>query len=271
MPVESHPSFIAPASATATIWRYMDLAKFLSLLERSALYFPRVDKLAVADPYEGYYTNTHATIARLDVNALPEEVRTQKFGNGQTLKEIFGQFQSSEPLARAMRETTFVNSWHMLEHESAAMWALYLRSEDGIAVRSTYQRLVDCFKDYKDFEIHIGLIKYIDYERDLIPLGQAMFPMMHKRKSFEHEHELRALIWTVANGRNELPLTDETVNRFKEHVGLYVDVALPTLIDRIYVAPTAPSWIVDLLKSLLKKYSLDKLVIHSRLADQPLR
>lgn len=33
------------------LWRYMDLAKFLALLEDRALYFARADKLG--DPFEG--------------------------------------------------------------------------------------------------------------------------------------------------------------------------------------------------------------------------
>ena len=35
------------------LWRYMDFTKFVSLLEKSALFFPRADKLG--DPFEGYW------------------------------------------------------------------------------------------------------------------------------------------------------------------------------------------------------------------------
>lgn len=34
------------------IWRYMDLAKFFSLLSKKELYFPNPKKFS--DPYEGY-------------------------------------------------------------------------------------------------------------------------------------------------------------------------------------------------------------------------
>ena len=48
MPVEAHPSFfVAPGSLEARIWRYTDLAKFLSLFDRSGLFFPRLDKLEI--------------------------------------------------------------------------------------------------------------------------------------------------------------------------------------------------------------------------------
>lgn len=37
--------------SSAKLWRYMDLAKFLSLLDESSLYFTRIDHFN--DPYEG--------------------------------------------------------------------------------------------------------------------------------------------------------------------------------------------------------------------------
>ena len=40
-------------SAQVKIWRYMDLAKFLSLLSNEALYFACPSELD--DPYEGFY------------------------------------------------------------------------------------------------------------------------------------------------------------------------------------------------------------------------
>ena len=42
-----HPSFHLPTNPSAKIWRYMDFTKFVSLLETNALYFPRIDQLAI--------------------------------------------------------------------------------------------------------------------------------------------------------------------------------------------------------------------------------
>ena len=41
---QEHPSF-NPPSDNATLWRYMDFTKFVSLLDKSALFFVRADKL----------------------------------------------------------------------------------------------------------------------------------------------------------------------------------------------------------------------------------
>lgn len=52
--ITAHPSFVAPRDQHIRTWRYMDLVKFLWMLQNSALYFARLD--CFVDPYEGYYT-----------------------------------------------------------------------------------------------------------------------------------------------------------------------------------------------------------------------
>jgi hypothetical protein len=81
------------------------------------------------------------------------------------------------------------------------MWSQYLRTQEGIAIRSYYKRLGESFARYQDFEIYMGMVKYIDYESDTIPWGNMLAPTMYKRKSFEHERELRAVIWTLEHGK----------------------------------------------------------------------
>jgi hypothetical protein len=247
----------------------MDLGKFLSLLDRSALYFSRVDKLADADPFEGYYTNVDLLTDKLNYEQMCDEWRERaNIKDENAFNNFVDSKRSIREYVKAMREVTFINSWHVQEHESAAMWSSYLRSLDGIAVQSTYRRLADALAGYSDFDVFIGLVRYIDYDREAIPWGNALFPFMHKRKSFEHERESRALIWTPQHGRNEIG--DSTKNRFHDVSGLHVRVDLNVLIQRIFVAPTAPAWIVELISSLILKFGPVKEVVHSRLADSAL-
>ena len=51
---ENPPFFKPPANALVRVWRYMDLKKFVWMLDNKALYFPRVTTMN--DPYEGHYT-----------------------------------------------------------------------------------------------------------------------------------------------------------------------------------------------------------------------
>ena len=46
-----HESFRLPTNKDIPIWRYMDLGKYLALLDRGSLYFARATLLG--DPFEG--------------------------------------------------------------------------------------------------------------------------------------------------------------------------------------------------------------------------
>ena len=47
---KEHPDFKTPPQE-ALLWRYLDFTKFVALLDASALFFVRADKLG--DPFEG--------------------------------------------------------------------------------------------------------------------------------------------------------------------------------------------------------------------------
>ncbi len=88
----------------------------------------------------------------------------------------------------------------MNEHESAAMWKLYAQTNEAVAIQSTYQKLASCLPE----NVFVGVVHYIDYETQWLPEGNAMWPFVHKRKSFEHERELRALF-------EDLPINEKVI------------------------------------------------------------
>jgi len=268
MAFAEHPDFQPPPTVDATIWRYMDLAKFLSLLDRSELFFVRADKLAEIDPFEGYYTNANLEFENLPFEETPKEWRARtNISDEGTFKSVVENMKIIRRVVKEQRELTFISSWHALEYESAAMWSLYVKTQEGIAIQSTYERFISSLAAYQDFDIYAGMIRYIDYKREVISMVNIFFPFMHKRKSFEHENELRALIWTPQHGRNEIG--NPSQNKYLNVTGLYVKVDLGRLISCIYVTPTAAAWTLDLLRSVVKKYGLEVEVIHSDLALAP--
>jgi len=242
---KEHPDFESPQNENAKIFRYMDFPKFVSLLDTSALFFSRADKLG--DPFEGSFSKANI------------ELRPQVY-KGEVPQKAFVQLGE---FIKSLKKFTFINSWYLNEYESAGMWKSYLKSNEGIAIQSTFKKLKDSLKD-KEHSIHIGKVKYIDYEKDWMPEGNSFYPFLHKRKNFEHEQELRVVIQDVPlkGGKIDFstPLFDE---------GLYVSVDLNVLIDRIYLAPTCPKWLSELTESVTKKYGLDKEVKQSSLDGAP--
>jgi len=143
-----HPQFSPPQETDIRIWRYLDFTKFVSLLDRQALFFARSHKLN--DPFEGSYARANRRQRSVPNDELPDRVYKQ----GQSGKDI--------------RKNTLINSWHMNEQESAAMWQLYLKSDEGVAIQSTYRRLTESFHATKE-DVFVGIVKYIDYNRDMMP------------------------------------------------------------------------------------------------------
>jgi hypothetical protein len=242
---KEHSALEKPEDENIKIWRYMDFAKLISILDSKSLYFTRPDKFQ--DMFEG---------------SIPKknyEARKRTFWASDAIGWILKQFCKFHA----------VNCWHMNEHESAAMWKLYLKSNEGVAIQSTYSNLKDSFIDEK--EVHIGIVKYIDYETDVFPMNNDLIRFTHKRKSFQHEQELRA----ITSRFPKAPKTDKNIPEIDpsqetmEH-GIAVSVNINTLIQKIYIAPEAPHWYLDLIKRVVAKYGYSFDVVQSQLNETPL-
>jgi hypothetical protein len=245
-----HPAFLQPTDKSAKIWRYLDFAKFVSMLDTETLYFPRLDQLP--DPFEGSLSK-----AEYDhwVNVAEEGERSGSIPDdwkGKYLEIVLGN-------ARRTRKACYVNCWHMSDSESDAMWKVYAPSGIGLAIQSTYLRLVDVLPSELHSGCFVGVIRYADHHRDRMPDGNAFFPVMHKRRAFEHEKEIRAVGWIADPGFWVDP--DQADNP----LGLTVAIDLHELIETIVVAPTAPAWFTATVKSVVSKYGLAASVTQSEL------
>jgi hypothetical protein len=239
-----HPDFEQPKDESTKVWRYMDISKFLSVLETSSLYFTRSDKFT--DPYEG-------TIPKIN----SEKISTYftEFDNASEMQnELLNLFDFN-------RKLTLINCWYQSEYESDAMWQLY--SNNGIAIQTTFGKLKNSFKNSDD-NVLIGQVKYIDYNQEGMYYLNALTPFLFKRISFEHEREIRAVIWNTQTNREPADEDDEVSIELIDY-GKLSNIDIETLIETIYVSPTAPSWFHKLIVSILNRYKLDKPVIHSKL------
>jgi hypothetical protein len=236
----SHPAFTPPMELHVKVWRYMDLTQLVSMLEEGGLLFTRADLLD--DKFEG-------TMSRPLWDFLARR-REQHAG-----------------LLRLTKGWSFVNCWHMNEYESAAMWKIYSSAKESVCLQTTYARLRSALGE----DVYIGMINYISYELDKIPADNVFWPLTYKRKSFEHERELRA-VWSaihrvseagpaVASGHEYQPAPESTV---------WKPVNLGELAENIFVSPTAKPWFLELVKKVLHRYGVDVAVRQSDLAADPL-
>ncbi len=273
---EAHPIFLQPESEEARVWRYMDFTKFVSFIESRCLYFTRADNFD--DPFEG-------SLPKITVAARNEVEKRRVLSRPDVPEKfkdvILKQIASTGEINQRWLKFYAINCWHINEHESAAMWRLYLKSNEGIAIQSTYRKLRESIID--DEKVYLGTVKYIDYEKDFIShyydknstndfTYNGFSPLIHKRKSFEHELEVRALI-------SRPPTTVEVSATGEERIGYYLDtiahgvkvrVSVERLVEKIYVAPSAPDWLFDLVNSVSQQYGFKFEIVHSKLNEQPL-
>lgn len=243
-----------PDNLDISIWRYMDFAKFISLLEDRALVFSRRE--GFNDPYEGAYTH---------VPLIYPEHYSKFF----TQEQIDSKRHISELDRQIELQWFFINCWHMNETESEAMWKLYSDSNRAICIQSSYRVL----KDLLPVNATVGKVHYLDYDKDLMP-GQGLLrsmvsPFFHKRKAFEHEREIRAVIRQMHPMEPNRKYSYDEIQSLPHPMIVKIQVDLNQLIQQVLVAPTAPRWFNDLVGNVLKRYELSKEVFQSSLDGKP--
>ncbi len=241
MPYEMHDDVDTPPDDAVALWRYMYFTKFVSMLEDRAIHFAQLSQLAQDDPFEGSLSQP---IIEAFANAAKRE--------GLSAVDIERRVRTTLGVYGMARTLLYANCWHQNTIESAAMWKLYLQSGEGIAIKSSIGRLKASFAK-SDRAVHIGKVLYMNYDSDVTPTHNVIGLGLLKRSSFEHEREIRALLF-----ENNGPK------------GIKVQVEMETLVESIYVAPTAPFWLKSLVDSVVLRYELVIPVLQSALSQRAL-
>ncbi|GAT62492.1 hypothetical protein [Paludibacter jiangxiensis] len=226
--IEPHEYCFSPENQEIKIWKYMDFTKFIDFIMNKTLYFTRSDRFG--DSFEG-------TISAQDVT----ERNSQCGHDGQTLWTQFG---------KEIKKTFFVNCWHINENESYAMWKIYLNSQNGIALQTTYSKLYKCLNEVND-NIYLSTVKY-DGNGDW---GTYLDRMLHKKSYYSYEQELRAIV------NDNIRINED---------GLKIEVNINNLIENIYVAPSSPIWFQQLVKNISNYFNFDFTPINSALDCNPI-
>lgn len=250
MPAQVHPVFAHPHRSDAMIWRYMDFTKFVSMLEHQGLYLAGADLLG--DPFEGSIPEANREIW---VNLA----RTHGLANGGEIRDGLSAFRQK------LRREIYVNCWHLSDVESAAMWSLYSKSNEVIAVQSSFMTLFNQVESSDDDPHYVGLVQYIDYQKQVMNEGNLFWPFVHKRKSFQHECELRI----VYQLRDNVPDYPGAPFERETPKGVWKAINLERLFSRIFVSPTSAPWFFDLVQKVVTRYGLSSEVFQSDLKASP--
>ena len=237
------------------LWRYMSLDKLIDLLSTSELYFSPLASFMKSDPFEGYLPSVafeaDASIFRssiADNEAMLQQLEAHRKSLGFELSidernVLQGKIDALKKTPRVYRaaisKAITVNCWHINEGESEAMWRLYGDNGKAIAVQTTLDALREsiqvCDSEYR---VQIYPVKYLDFfdksltPRDCVIEGQRA--PFFKRKSYEHEREVRAAIFHVSQSAGAVTKLESW-----KPAPLRIPIQLKDLIQAIYISPYA--------------------------------
>lgn len=254
MPVDpNHETFPAPSGDT-TIWRYSSLPKLLSLLVKKELFLPSLRCLRRDDPFEGTPTLMNRRLAAaLSDDTFAENYFRSNFPGKSVNLGFRGHFITLlEGNLTSLADTCFVSCWHARRQESAALWKLYAETPAGVAIKSSVSSLCGAIVE-TDLPMILGAVRYCDFDSTYTDLGNGLNAAFTKRDSYEHEHEVRLLLW------------DHDVKG--ESIGRTIGCNPSTMIEEVVVSPYSEDWMVSTVSEVVRRIGFEFPVRKSRLMD----
>ena len=228
------------------LWKYLDLYKFLSLVQSKQLYFSCLndfdDVMELAPKSLSYYIGINKRIADVRPESRNNNIPSHEYDNKQ-----FHILDALEGLRR-VREKLFCSSFYSAEGESKAMWNIY-SGIDGIALKFKSSLLIDYIYNYynqhlkDDYLISSDYVKYESiiearaYDDDgNIILDKSIPGPFVKDNSYSHENEYRIILESKSESKRPIVNIDDFKN----------------LKFEIYVNADIDDWKVDVINGLIK-------------------
>jgi hypothetical protein len=287
MPIEEHGSFIRPPIAVS-LWRYMDIAKFMDLLSSRRLWLSNAEFLAREDPYEGIL-NAVLFPHRVwkSIASLPKDLREFVLAKFTKTPEVtpemaFSRWMSWEEQICLMMEATrrelYVNCWHADNHESVAMWKIYSSMGAGVAVLSNGARIEQSVNSVEE-HLYLGKIRYRGPNEVRVGVGNMFDTILVKRLSYKYEQEVRLVFCDTSVSHDALDgatwnaetMRYENLKKDERPVvaGRHIECDIHTLIERVIVSPFSPSWCVSMIEAVRDQLGFKFPVQRSKLFDAP--
>lgn len=214
------------------LWRYMDLPKFISMLEQKALWLARADTFR--DMHEGRF---------------PDDMR-------KAIEKAYEDFsdddkspvKDAEDFQEYLLKNTFISCWHKNFDENMVMWEIYGKNTNAITIQTTVKNMKNNI-DSSSLTGHSLILKSVSYQKadeisGVIPYEDCFF---RKRPHFAFEKEVRVSLDTYSR----LNPSKKTAYGYK------LPVQINRFIEKILVHPDSQDWFMDVVNSITKKYGIN--------------
>ncbi len=214
------------------LWRYMNLAKFVSMLAKRAIWLARADTFG--DKHEGRFPDKMR-------NYIEKAYEDYEDENDDSPVKDASDFQDY------LVKNTFISCWHHNLDENMVMWEIYGKELESVAIQTTVDDL-DRSVDASVLSGHSLILKNVEYQnsdeiKEILHYEECFF---RKRKHFSFEREVRISLDTYS-GLN--PTKDTPY-------GYTLPMQPNILINKVLLHPDSSKWFYDAVKSIMKKYEL---------------
>ena len=171
----------------------------------------------------------------------------------------------------------YISCWHSSKHESYAMWKVYGRFTEAVAIETSIEKLQEAYKtSYPSTLAYLDDVEYIDPNEpgkvefpkkntvnNISPsnvAGGGYFPILRyyylKHVGYNYEKEVR------------LVALDESYDKDNENTkdGIYIPCNKgEKFLSGVRISPESASWFKDVVHTVLEKYGYDVTVKDSTL------
>ena len=217
-----------PLSPDTILFRYMDFAKFVALLQSKKLRFTRLSEFR--DKQEGRFYNREIE-RRYFSKAFLDSFGLEYSGIGGLTDYGYEQLRAS---AETTYTSSFASCWTIDDEPSDLMWLAYAPNL-GVAIQTTIRQLTESLPgiDVHEWDLHHGPCSY---------QPQDYNPLYQKRPRFKGEREYRVC---YSKGFK----TDEK--------GCTLPINLEKLLTKVCISPLGGSdWLVDVVRKELVLHDL---------------
>jgi len=265
--------------------RYMDLPKFVSLLQSKSIYLAKM--AAFDDALEGGLTvgdffkvSNSAAIIDVALNCLwpvhneSQEERGLRLSRASKLQDDlrdrrfvtpFGEYacDDAEQLFPRCRQWLFVSCWHQSPHECSAMWKIYGNDRNAVCIFTTIEKLKESVSPCESLDnVEFREVSYIDHV-DYVFSSDPLAPFIAKSKPYTFENEFRVVAWD-----SKVDLLKSDINN---DTGTLLSVNLDKLIDKVVVSPHSDHWFKNSVKMICDKSGLSVDVVDSSIKMAPIK
>ncbi|OGP54454.1 MAG: hypothetical protein A2Y65_09745 [Deltaproteobacteria bacterium RBG_13_52_11] len=221
--------------------RYLDMPRFISFLKTSSLYLCRSDLFS--DKFEGSFT----------------------FSVKEAISNAYRKNQieyTYEKFKKELREGVFINCWSLGMDDNMALWKLYGKTDDCVAITTTVAKLRAALDKFGGLgRISLKKVEYIRHWKDpKIEVKPYSNVFKYKTVGYAFENEVRII----------LDRFDQTFEATSKDEGVILPINLRAFLRSVVVSPECSSWFKAVVEDIVDKYGVTCPIRNSSMSKQPI-